>query len=97
MIPKGKEFKFQHTLYETHYLVSELMDKDFLYHRALTQMWAEMALTLAESVILPMDINGYATYLKKAFNDIKDRYGKQLSDNKATLSGDNICLTKRFF
>jgi len=57
-------------------------------------MWAEMALTLAESVILPMDIIEYATYLKKSFNDIENRYGKQLSDNNATLGGDNNCLNK---
>lgn len=78
--------EFQHTLYETYHLVSELMDKDFMYHRAVTQMWADTTLTLADSIILPMDIKGYAVYLKKAFNDIKNRYGKQLSDNNATLS-----------
>jgi len=51
-------------------------------------MWADMTLTLADSVILPMDIEGYAVYLKEAFNEIKDRYGNQLSDNNATLGAD---------
>ena len=62
------------------------MDKDFHYHRAVTQMWAEMTLTLAESIILPMDIKGYAVYLKESFTYIKLAHGKQLSDNNATLS-----------
>ncbi len=72
------------------------MDKDFKYHRAITQMWADMTLTLADSVILPMDITGYATYLKEAFTDIKTRYGKKLSDNSANL-GAKIYYNFFFF
>jgi len=67
-------------------LVGTILDKDFLYHRAVTQVWAEMAFTLAESVILPMDIKGYAVYLKDSFAYIKLTHGKQLENNNATLS-----------
>ena len=63
-----------------------MLDEDFLYHRAVTQVWAEMALNLAESVLLPMDIKGYAAYLKDSFAYLKLTHGKQLENNNATLS-----------
>ena len=76
----------QHTLYETHHLVGGIIDRGFLYHRAVSQLWAEIALNLTESVILPLDAAQYGLYLEGAFVDIRSRYKDQLEANGATLS-----------
>lgn len=75
----------QHTLYETHYLLANLTDRGFYFHQAVTQLWAEIALNLAESVILPMDLTWYATYLKESFAQIKTTYGAKITANGGTL------------
>lgn len=61
------------------------MDIGFLYHRAVSQFWAEMALALADSVVLPLDIKWYAIYLEEEFTKIQQRYNEQLMANGATL------------
>jgi len=66
--------------------VADIIDQGFLCHRSITQLWTEIARNLTESVILPMDVQWYASYLKEAFGDIKSRYEKQLEANKSTLS-----------
>ena len=55
-----------------------------LYHRAVTQLYAEIALNLTESVVLPFDIQWYATHLKEEMGKIKMRYGHQLKANNET-------------
>ena len=57
-----------------------------MHHRAVTQLWAEVARNLAVADVLPMDIKWYATYLQESFADIKARYTAQLEANGATLS-----------
>lgn len=76
----------QHSLYETHHLVSGIMDRGFHFHRAVSQLLAEMALNLTDSVILPLDVARYGLYLEGAFVNIKSRYKDKLEANGATLS-----------
>ena len=61
------------------------MDPGFVHHRAVAQLWAEIARNLTESVILPMDLNWYSTFLTESFGNIQSRYGQQLTANNATL------------
>ena len=75
----------KHTLYETHHLLANIMDQGFLYHRAVTQLWAEIALNLTESVILPLDTRWYSQFLKEEFVAINSTYRQRLIDNGATL------------
>ena len=72
-------------MHETHHLLENILDIGFVHHRAVTQLWAEIAHNLTESVVLPMDIEWYATYLQESFNDVEVQYGKQLSDNDVSL------------
>lgn len=78
------------------------MDKGFVYHRTVTQLWTEVARNLLESVLLPMDLDWYATYLNESVTGIKDRYGAQLEANQATLIhfeqavGNFATATRRF-
>lgn len=62
------------------------MDPGFLHHRAVTQLWAEIARNLTESIVLPMDVNAYATFLTDGFVALKERYETILLANQATLS-----------
>lgn len=82
---KNKHF-FQHTLYETHHLVANMVDKGFRHHRAIAQLWTEIARTLSESLILPLDLASYASYIAEGFTTIKLRYEYRLLENGATLS-----------
>lgn len=63
-----------------------MLDQNFVHHRAVAQLWAEVAKNLTESTILPFDIRWYGTYLKESFADIKGQYNAQLEENGATLS-----------
>lgn len=95
-------YPLYHTLYETHHLLANIMDKGFVYHRAVTQLWTEVARNLLESVVLPMDLDWYATYLNESVAGIKNRYGAQLEANQATLThferavGNFAVATRRF-
>ena len=40
-----------HTLYETFALVDELYDRGFLFHKAITEIWIDLAVFLAESLV----------------------------------------------
>ena len=74
-------------------MLANLTDRDFLFHQAVTQLWAEIALNLAESTILPMDITRYANYLMESYAQIETTYGQRLTANGATL-GKIILFTK---
>ena len=61
------------------------MDPAFVHHRAVAQLWAEIARNLTESVILPMDLNWYSIFLTDSFRNIQSRYGPLLAANNASL------------
>jgi phage host-nuclease inhibitor protein Gam len=62
------------------------MDKGFLFHRAVTQLWTEVARNLLEANVLPMDLDWYATYLDGEVAGIQSRYGAQLEANNASMN-----------
>jgi Transferrin receptor-like dimerisation domain len=78
--------ELQHTLYETHHLLADIMDRGFLHHRAVTQLWAEVARNLLESVVLPLDLDWYAAYLAEEVAKIRSLYGPKLEANNATMN-----------
>lgn len=78
-------YPLYHTLYETYHLVSYLLDPGFLYHRAVTQLWAEIARNLAESDLLPFDVKTYATYMRSRLTALQTRYSTQMEEAGATF------------
>ncbi|XP_046454638.1 glutamate carboxypeptidase 2-like [Daphnia pulex] len=86
-------YPLYHTLYETHHLLADIMDVGFLHHRAVTQLWAEVARNLLESVVLPLDPDWYATYLAEQVAGIQSRYGSQLEANNATMKYFQLAVT----
>ncbi len=55
-----------------------LVDPGFRYHRAMTQLWAEVARNLSESAVLPFDVQWYADEVNRSLADLKIRYTQQL-------------------
>lgn len=61
------------------------MDQGFHYSKAVTQMWAELTRSYADSPIIPFRVEDYAKFLKREFNFIKETHGPKLESNGVTL------------
>ena len=68
-----------HSVYETFNYVSTHIDPEFVIHRAMAQIWGEMARRLADSVILPIDCRLYAKFLEKNRNSLYEGYGEEMT------------------
>ena len=76
-------YPLYHTLYDTRHVVVDIIDRQMVCHRALAQLWAEVARNLSESVILPLNVTRYATYLTDALSSLKSVYNDRLEANGA--------------
>ncbi|KAG8560818.1 hypothetical protein GDO81_015143 [Engystomops pustulosus] len=79
-------YPMYHSVYETVDLVSRLMDRGFYYHQAVARIWGEMALRLADDVILNFDCVQYAETLQRIVNEVQSSYGPKLLQNNITLN-----------
>ena len=84
-------YTLYHTLYETHHLAGKLVDPGFLHHRAIAQLWAEVARNLTESDILPFDVPWYARQLGKSLEDLENRYTVQLNQSGVVFGIRSCC------
>ena len=76
-----------HSVYETFKLVDRYYDPGFKYHRAMTQLVAEIARNLAESIVLPMDVALYAEYVKEYYENLREgSYGQRLIQEGISFS-----------
>ncbi|KAL4238328.1 hypothetical protein ACF0H5_003039 [Mactra antiquata] len=73
-------YPMYHSLYETFYLVDKIMDQGFHYHKAIGQMWIEMARDLSDSLLIPYNVTDYGTTLEDIRQTFMDRFRKQLED-----------------
>jgi len=69
-------------------LASNIVDRGFVHHQAVARMWAVAAVTLSDSVILPLDILAYASYLNHSLSLLHTKYGPILQQNGVSLSID---------
>ncbi|XP_053398009.1 N-acetylated-alpha-linked acidic dipeptidase 2-like [Mercenaria mercenaria] len=60
---KLSAYPMYHSVYETFYLVDEIMDRGFHYHKAIGQIWTEMARDLADSLIIPFNVSDYSSVI----------------------------------
>ncbi|XP_077118676.1 putative N-acetylated-alpha-linked acidic dipeptidase isoform X2 [Ranitomeya variabilis] len=79
-------YPMYHSVYETVDLVSRLMDKGFKYHQAVSRLWGELALRLADDVILHFDCVQYAETLQRIVNEVQRSYGSKLLEHNITLN-----------
>ena len=84
-----------HSVYETFAYVSTFIDPDFTIHRAMGQVWGEIARRLADAVILPIDCRLYADFLAKNRDSLKEGYGDDMTANGIDF-GELVLDTSRF-
>ncbi|XP_019615370.1 PREDICTED: N-acetylated-alpha-linked acidic dipeptidase 2-like [Branchiostoma belcheri] len=72
-------YPLYHTAYATFHLQKKIIDPDFLFHRAMSQLWAETARSLADALLLPLRLSEYGTVLGGMLADLETRYGDQLA------------------
>ena len=53
----------------------------FQCHKAIGQVWAEMARNLADSTILPFNISDYATVMKTMVSSLMKGFGTLMRNN----------------
>ncbi|CAH1266289.1 NAALAD2 [Branchiostoma lanceolatum] len=72
------DYPLYHTAYATFHLQKKIIDPDFVFHRAMSQLWAETARSLADSLILPFRLSEYGAVIGGMLEDLESRYGSQL-------------------
>ncbi|XP_050737432.1 N-acetylated-alpha-linked acidic dipeptidase 2-like isoform X1 [Eriocheir sinensis] len=75
-----------HTLYETFAAVDELFDQGFYFHAALTQLWAVVAVDLADAQMLPYSLVEYGSFVASAAADVEEQYGDLIISRNLTLA-----------
>lgn len=61
-----------HSCYDNFEWMMRFGDPDFLYHRTLGQIWGLLVLALADSPILPFDMEAYAAYVTTYVSDLEN-------------------------
>ncbi|XP_019647745.1 PREDICTED: N-acetylated-alpha-linked acidic dipeptidase 2-like [Branchiostoma belcheri] len=73
------DYPLYHTAYATFHLQKKFVDPGFVFHRALAQLWAETARSLADGLVLPLRLAGYGAVLGGMLTDLRTSYGKQMA------------------
>lgn len=55
------------------------------HHQATGQVWAEMARTLADTMIIPLDVVNFSNELISLANTLDNDYGTMLRNNSITF------------
>ncbi|KAI8506318.1 hypothetical protein Bbelb_157450 [Branchiostoma belcheri] len=79
------DYPLYHTAYATFHLQKKIIDPDFLFHRAMSQLWAETARSLADALLLPLRLSEYGAVLGGMLADLETRYGDQLAARGISL------------
>lgn len=61
-----------HSCYDNFEWMARFGDPGFLYHRTLGEVWALLILALADSPILPFDMEAYAAYVSTYVSDLEN-------------------------
>ncbi|XP_071079774.1 N-acetylated-alpha-linked acidic dipeptidase 2-like [Haliotis cracherodii] len=75
---KVASYPLYHSVYETFYAVKNIIDKEFEYHRAISRMAAELARSLADSLIIPFNVSDYSWALDTYRKALDKDYGNTL-------------------
>ncbi|KAI8496888.1 hypothetical protein Bbelb_255430 [Branchiostoma belcheri] len=78
-------FPLYHTAYETFHLQKTYIDPEFKFHRLMSQLWGELALSLAESWLLPIDASEYAGTVQGMYGWLVDEYGTKFEESAISL------------
>lgn len=77
-----------HTVYETFEIVERFYDPDFKRLRAVAQVRGGLVFQLADSQLLPLDVNQYADSLRKytgSISQLAQRHPQELNKFKVSF------------
>ncbi|KAF6019347.1 hypothetical protein EB796_022314 [Bugula neritina] len=60
---KISAYPLYHSAYETLYLMENIIDPEFKYSKAVTQVWAELVRDMSDAMILPLDAKSLSDYI----------------------------------
>ncbi len=76
------QYSAYHSIHDNFHLMSTWIDPDYKYHLAVARMWAKMGLRLADSTVVPFNLNRYAKkileyarFFKKTHKPLTDPHG----------------------
>lgn len=75
-------YPLYHSMYETFYLVNDILDPSFEYHRVIARVCAELARNLADSLILPFKASDYAFKMRRSLDGpdgLKEAYEEKMA------------------
>ena len=64
--------------------MSNLIDPQFKYHQVTTRVWTELTMTLADAVILPLNVTHYGVNLREYTLDIKNSFAEDFANHSAS-------------
>uniref|UniRef100_A0A914XCD2 Uncharacterized protein n=1 Tax=Plectus sambesii TaxID=2011161 RepID=A0A914XCD2_9BILA len=71
-VPREQCFPLYHTMLEIPWAADNLWDKQYSTMKALGSVWIEMARDLADSVVIPFNVQDYATFLTNGFHLVSE-------------------------
>ncbi|XP_035681872.1 putative N-acetylated-alpha-linked acidic dipeptidase [Branchiostoma floridae] len=78
-------YALYHSSYETFDLVKNFIDPEFKVHQAVGRVLAEMALDLADSLVLPIDPTVYSTALQDIAESVRTEYSTQFDAQSISM------------
>ncbi len=90
---KADQYSAYHSIHDNFHLMSTWIDPDFKYHLSVATMWAKMGLKLADSTVLPFNLQryarkilGYAKFFKKSHKELTDPHGISFGKRQIQLN-----------
>ncbi|XP_071833272.1 putative N-acetylated-alpha-linked acidic dipeptidase isoform X2 [Apostichopus japonicus] len=88
-------YPLYHSMYETFYLVNDILDPSFEYHRVIARVCAELARNLADSLILPFKASDYAFKMRRSLDGpdgLKEAYEEKMATRGLSFDAIDIAL-----
>uniref|UniRef100_A0A914V839 Uncharacterized protein n=1 Tax=Plectus sambesii TaxID=2011161 RepID=A0A914V839_9BILA len=63
-------YELYHTMYEVPWTLENIIDRGYKALTAMSQLWTEVARDLADSLVIPFNVNDYATVLTQAISGL---------------------------
>uniref|UniRef100_A0A0B7B352 Aminopeptidase NAALADL1 n=1 Tax=Arion vulgaris TaxID=1028688 RepID=A0A0B7B352_9EUPU len=95
-------YPLYHSSYDNSFSYENYQDPGFVYTKALTQFWAVLANNLADSSILPLNVQRYSAAVSKFINDLLNIYRDVWTKNHVNIDAlvsavDNFTVATEYF
>lgn len=83
-------YPLYHTMYETFNLVTTVIDPTFQHHLVVSRVWAEIARTLSDTLIVPINCTAYADRIRSGVENLKELYQDKMEAREKPITFDAI-------